>query len=70
MGPAITAGSSQELFVVRNDMAVKVRVEKGLNNPDYVKILDPLQPGDFYLAYYELRALTGFEPISQNPIQY
>lgn len=25
---------------------------------------------DFYLAYYDLRALTGFEPISQKPIQY
>lgn len=65
MGPAITAGSSQDLFVVRDDMAVKVRVEKGLNNPDYVEILDPLQPGDRVI----LSDTKKFEHLSQFKLQ-
>lgn len=65
MGPAITAGSSQDLFVVRDGMALKVRVEKGLNNPDYVEILDPLQPGDRVI----LSDTRKFDHLSQFKLQ-
>lgn len=46
MGPSITGGSEQELFVIRENVAHKVLVVKGLTNPDYVEIKSGLEVGD------------------------
>lgn len=46
MGPAISGGDIQELFVVREGVAHQVTITKGLNNPDYVEIKSGLVAGD------------------------
>jgi HlyD family secretion protein len=46
VGPAMTTGSQQDMYVVRQGVAQKVQVTKGLTNPDYVEIAEGLQPGD------------------------
>jgi HlyD family secretion protein len=42
----MTTGSQQDMYVVRQGVAQKVQVTKGLTNPDYVEIAEGLQPGD------------------------
>lgn len=46
MGPAISGGDMQEVFVVRDGVAHQVTITKGLNNPDYVEIKSGLVAGD------------------------
>jgi HlyD family secretion protein len=46
IGPGVTSGISQDFFVVKNGIATKVKVNKGMNNPDYVEILSGLQEGE------------------------
>lgn len=46
VGPAMATGSQQEMYVVRDGMARRVTVSKGLSNTDYVEIVDGLEVGD------------------------
>jgi len=46
LGPAITSGNTQEIFKVKDNIATKVKIEKGMTNSDYVEIVDGLDEGD------------------------
>ncbi|MFM1931538.1 MAG: hypothetical protein RL226_841 [Bacteroidota bacterium] len=46
MGPAISGGSEQDVFVVRGDVAFKTAISKGLTNPDFLEIKSGLEVGD------------------------
>jgi len=45
-GPAMATGSLQDMYVLKQGVAHKVQVTKGLTNPDYVEITDGLRAGD------------------------
>ena len=45
-GPAMATGSLQDMYVLKQGVAQKVQVTKGLTNPDYVEITDGLRAGD------------------------
>ncbi len=45
-GPAFKGASSQFIYVVKGEKAVKRRISKGLLNSDYVEIVNNLTPGE------------------------
>lgn len=45
-GPAFRGASSQYIYVVKGDQAIKTRISKGLQNSDYVEITGNLNVGD------------------------
>ncbi len=45
-GPAFRGASSQYIYVIKGDKAVKRRISKGLQNSDQVEIVDNLNIGD------------------------
>ena len=45
-GPALRGASSQYLYVIEGEMAVKRRITKGLVSSDYVEIIDNLSEGE------------------------
>lgn len=63
MGPAITGGDTQSVFVVENGTARKVTITKGLNSPDYVEIKSGLNVGDHVIISdaKELAKFTSFK---------
>jgi HlyD family secretion protein len=46
MGPSITGAAQQDVFVLKNGVAHKVSIKKGLSNPNYVEILEGLSEGE------------------------
>ena len=45
-GPAFKGAKSQYIYVVEGDQAIKRRINKGLQNSDFVEILDNLNDGE------------------------
>ena len=45
-GPAFNRNRQQDVYVVRNDRAVKVRIETGLIGTDYIEVKSGLEEGD------------------------
>ena len=45
-GPAFNKSKQQDVYVIRNDKAVKTRITTGLIGTDYLEILSGLQAGD------------------------
>ncbi|MEE9373004.1 MAG: HlyD family efflux transporter periplasmic adaptor subunit [Saprospiraceae bacterium] len=45
-GPAFTGASSQYIYVIQGDMAVRRRITKGLVNSDFIEIRDNLKEGE------------------------
>ncbi len=45
-GPAFNRNKQQDIYVVRNDKAVKVKVSTGLIGTDFIEITSGLTPGD------------------------
>lgn len=45
-GPYLTGGNAQEVFVIRNDRAVRTTARIGVSGVDYVEVLGGLRKGD------------------------
>lgn len=45
-GPAFTGAINQEIFVVKDGMAYKKVIQKGLSNTNYLQVIEGLWPGD------------------------
>ena len=49
-GPAFKGASTQDVFVLQGDKAIRRKVKVGLSNFDYVELLDNVKPGEVVIV--------------------